>query len=150
MTAINDSTATLARAVGAPRAARRALVVATAVGAALGVWVLAVPLLGGEVQVRSGSGEQAIGPGAVVVASLVAGGMGWALLALLEKKTDRARSLWTAVAAAVLALSLTGPLTSATTAGAAATLAALHVTAAAVLIPGLRRTSPAAGSEAHA
>ena len=151
MTATSDSTTRAPRAPTTRPARQRALVVAAASGAAVVGWTLAVPLLGVDLQVRSGTGgDQSVGLTAVVAASLTAGALGWALLALLERRTARARTVWTTAAAAVLLLSLLGPLTGARTASAAVTLLALHCVVAAVLIVGLRRTRPRARTAASA
>ncbi len=121
----------------------RAFGVAGAALAALAVWTVAVPLLGVDLLVRPGGGSaQTVGVGTVVTASLVASLLGWALLALLERRVTRARTVWTGVAAVVLLLSLAGPLTGGTTSSAAAALTLMHVAVAAVLIPTLRHSPP--------
>jgi len=117
----------------------RALTVGGAVIAALAVWVVAVPLLGLHLMVRFGSGSpQTVGVDFVVGASLLASLVGWGLLAMPERRTSRARTIWTVVAIAVLLVSLSLPLTAGTIASTKAVLAVMHVAAAAVLIPGLR------------
>jgi hypothetical protein len=148
MTTTIKTTGTTGTAPAARRRARgRAVVVAGAVAAALGVWLVAVPLLGVDLQVQPNGGRaQAVGVGEVVVASLAAALLGWALLALLERRTARALTLWTSAAVAVLLLSLGAPLTAARTASAAIVLVALHLTVAAVVIVGLRRTSSLSGT----
>ena len=126
-----------------PRGRLRALAVAEASLGALAVWVVAVPVGGVDLLVRSTGGPAtAVGVGAVVGVSLLAGLLGWALLAMLERRIARARTVWTGSALVVLLLSLAGPLTAGTTAQAKAVLALMHLTIAAVLIPALRRTSP--------
>lgn len=123
----------------------RALGVLGAVLAALAIWVVADQLLGANLLVRSGGGSpQSVGAGTVVAASLLAALLGWVLLAVLERRTSRARAVWTGVALVVLLLSLSGPLTGGTTPSTTATLVLMHLTVAAVLIPTLRRSSPAA------
>jgi Family of unknown function (DUF6069) len=123
----------------------RALGVLGAALAALAIWVVADQLLGANLLVRSGGGStQSVGAGTVVAASLLAALLGWALLAVLERRTSRARAVWTGVALVVLLLSLSGPLTGGTTPSTRATLVLMHLTVAAVLIPTLRRSSPAA------
>lgn len=116
---------------------RRLLTIAAAVAATLVVWLAAVPILGVELAAQTGGGTIEVGPGAVVIATVVAGLAGWALLALLERLTPRARVIWTAIAAAVLVLSMLGPLGGI---GAASqlTLALMHLAAGAVIIAGLR------------
>ena len=117
---------------------RRVVAVTAATAAALAAWVLTGPVAGIDVTVQSGETIQPVGPGAVTIASLVAGLAAWALLALLERLVRRPRRIWTAVAITVLVLSLAGPLGSGADSASAATLAAMHFVVAAVLIPVLR------------
>jgi hypothetical protein len=102
----------------ARRARTRGLAVVGAAATALGVW------------------------GAVIAASLLSGLLGWAGLALLERRTTRTRTAWTVTALAVVVVSLSGPLTAATTPAAAAVLSLMHLAVAAVLIPALRSSPP--------
>jgi hypothetical protein len=77
----------------------------------------------------------AVGSGAAALAA-------WALLALLERLTARARTIWTIVAVVVLVASLGTPLLgSGVTAANRAVLELLHLAVGAVLIPALRRTA---------
>lgn len=131
--------------VGVVRPTRRrarALVVLGAAAAALAVWVVAVPLAGVDLAVRNGATEQPVGPGAVAVSALLAGLAAWALLAVLERFTRRARPVWTGVAVAVLLVSMLAPLGGGVGAAAKLTLALMHL-AAALVIPALRRTATA-------
>ena len=117
----------------------RALSVGGAVIAAVAVWIIAVPLLGLHLIVRFGNGSpQSVGVDFVVGASLIASLLGWGLLVMLERRTSRARTIWTVTAIAVLLVSLSLPLSAGTTASTKAVLVVMHVAAAAVLIPGLR------------
>ncbi|MET7335830.1 DUF6069 family protein [Nonomuraea sp. NPDC005650] len=118
---------------------RPLLTLVGAPAAALAVWALAVPLAGTILTVRMGAGTQTVGPVSVVVASLVAGLAGWALLAALERWAPRPGRVWTITALVVLALSLTGPLGSAVGAAATLVLVLLHLVVGAVLVPGLAR-----------
>lgn len=128
----------------ARRGLTRALSVAGATIAAVATWVAAVPVLGTQLLVRFGSGApQPIGIGFVVGLGLVGSLLGWGLLAVLERLTSRARAVWTAVAVVVLLVSFSLPITAATTNSTLAGLAAMHLAVAAVLIPALRRSSPA-------
>lgn len=122
----------------------RALGVAGAVLATAAVWTIAVPLLGVDLRAVTdpSAPAQTVGLTAVVPVAMVVSLLGWALLALLEKGTRRARTIWTVTAVAVLALSLAGPLVGGATAASKITLAAMHVALAAVLIPALYRSSP--------
>jgi hypothetical protein len=122
----------------------RALSVAGATLAAAAVWVVAVRLLGTHLLVRFGAGApQSVGIDFVVGASLVASLCAWSLLALLERRTSRARTIWTVVAVVVLPVSLSLPLTAGVAVSTKAALALMHVAAASVLIPSLRRRSSA-------
>jgi Family of unknown function (DUF6069) len=130
-----------------PRRAR-ALAVIAAVLAALAVWLIADPLLGVDLAAptRPGSEElMSITPALVAGTSLVVALAGWALLALLERFTARARTTWTAIALLVALLSLGGPLSTiaSTTVANALALAFMHLAVTAVLIAGLAATSPA-------
>ncbi|MBG0565952.1 hypothetical protein I4J89_31345 [Actinoplanes sp. NEAU-A11] len=107
--------------------------VALAVAAAETVYLLARYGAGTDLALADGT---TVGPAAVAVAAAVAGLAGWALLAVLERVTSRARLIWTVVAAAVFAVSLLGPLGGAD-AGAVLALSVLHSAVAGVLITGL-------------
>jgi hypothetical protein len=122
----------------------RGLGVAGAVLAPAAVWTIGVPLLGVDLRavIEPGSPAQAIGLAMVIPVALVVSLLGWALLALLERRTPRARTIWTAIAVAVLVLSMAGPLVGGATTAATLTLIAAHVALAAVLIPALYRSSP--------
>jgi hypothetical protein len=88
--------------------------------------------------------SQRVGPVMVATVALTAAAAGWGLLAVLERFVARARTIWTVVAVAVLLASFAGPLSgSGITVANRAILALLHVTVAAVVIPALRRSSPA-------
>ncbi|MGY0008172.1 DUF6069 family protein [Micromonospora sp. I033] len=124
---------------GRPRAGALSVLATTA--ATLAVWAAAVPVAGVDLVARSGGTEQTVTPAAVAVSTLLAGLAGWASLALLERFTARARVVWTGAAGLVLLLSLLGPLGGGVGAAATLTLVALHLVAAAVLVPLLRRTA---------
>jgi hypothetical protein len=132
----------------------RALAVIAATLAALAVWLITDPLLGIDLTgtTRPGSQQlQPITPALVAGASLAVALAGWALLALLERFTARARTIWTAVALLVALLSLAGPLSIlASTEANVLALALMHLAVAAVLIPMLAGTSPAPARPAPA
>jgi hypothetical protein len=110
--------------------------------AAVAVWAVAVPLSGTHLLIRFGSGAaQSVGFEYVVGASLVASLAGWGLLALLERRTARARRTWTGIALVALALSLSLPLIAGLTVSSKIALALMHIAVAAVLIPALRHSS---------
>lgn len=135
---------TITPAVTAARPARRrdrALAVLAATVATLALWVVGVPVAGVDLVARNGGTQQTMNPAAVGISTVLAGLAGWALLALLERFTTRARAIWTGVAGLALLLSLLGPLSGGVGTAATSTLVAMHLLAAAVLIPLLRRTA---------
>jgi len=118
----------------------RAGAVAAAVAAALAVWVVVVPVLGVDLAAAPGGGPvQRVGPIAVAVGPLVAGLCGWALLALLERRTARPRRTWTITALVVLVLSLVTPISGGVGPASTATLLTMHLVVGAVLIALLPR-----------
>jgi Family of unknown function (DUF6069) len=137
-----------------PRRARALAVVAAAL-AALAVWLVTDPLLGIDLvgTTRPGSEElMSITPALIAGTSLAVALAGWALLALLERFTARARTIWTAIAVGFTLLSLAGPLSvlASTSAANALALALMHLAVAAVVIPMLAGTSPAPAQPAPA
>jgi hypothetical protein len=140
----STSTRTFATPANAGAVRTRALGVAGAVIAAVAVWVVEVPILGLHLNIRFGSGAaQTIGIGFVVGATFFASLLGWGLLAMLERRTARALPIWTAVAVVVLLVSLSLPLIAGIATSTKVALVAMHLAAAAVLIPILRSGSSA-------
>lgn len=124
----------------------RAFGIAAAVISAAAVWVIAVSVLGVHLTVRFGNASpQTIGIGFVVGATVIASLLGWALLAVLERRTHRARAIWTIVAVAALLVSLSLPLSAGTTVSTKAILAVMHLAVASVLIPVMRRRPASQG-----
>jgi membrane-associated HD superfamily phosphohydrolase len=120
----------------------RALGVAAAALAAVAVWVVAVPLLGADLTVRFGHGAaQTVQVSFVIATSILASLLGWALLAILEKRTRRAVAIWTGIALVTALLSLLFPILAGITTSTKITLAMMHLTVAAILIPALRKNS---------
>jgi hypothetical protein len=113
--------------------------VAAGVGAL--VWVAATQVAGVQLAVRSGSSTRDIGVVSVIVTALVVALAAGGLLRVLERRTERGRAVWTAVAAAVWLVSFAGPL-GARTAAAGLWLAALHLVVGVVVVVGLRRLHP--------
>ncbi|MFT4235652.1 MAG: DUF6069 family protein [Microbacterium sp.] len=123
---------------------RAAVVVGGAI-AGLIVWALA--LIAGGIQVALGGGTASDMPWwQALAASLVVGGAGWALLAVLERALGaRARRIWTIVALVVVVISLSGPIaTSGISAGDRVWLALVHLALAAAYIPAMSRTAAVA------
>ena len=127
----------------------RALSAAGGALAAALAWIAEVPLLGIHLNVRFGAGRmhtgashlQTITIGQVIGVAAAASLLGWLLLVLLERRTPRARILWTTAALAALAASLALPLAFATTSSAVAGLIVMHLTVGAVVIPAMARTA---------
>jgi Family of unknown function (DUF6069) len=125
---------------------RRALAVAGAALAPTAIWLVA-HATGNELEVTlAGQPPMVVSLPFVVVTALAASLAGRGALAVLQRVTSHARTLWTGLAVAVLLVSF-GPVAIVETDAAARTfLALMYVTVAAVLIPGLRGTVPARGS----
>lgn len=122
-----------------PRSRAVLLTLTAAAAAGLLVWAAAVPLAGIELELATG---QIIGPVSILGAALVGGALGWLLLALLVR-LPWGRTVWSAVAAVVLLLSLTGPLLSGAAGGVLLILELMHLAVGLVLILGLRRSTAA-------
>lgn len=119
----------------------RTLAVLAATAATFTVWTIADPLAGVDLIADTGSGPTTVTPIAVVLMTLVAGLAAWALLAVLERLTPRAATIWTWIAGAVLLISLLGPVGSAVGAGSTVTLVVMHLVTGAILIPLMARSS---------
>jgi uncharacterized protein DUF6069 len=118
----------------------RILGVAGATLAAVAVWAIEVPLLGIRLQTQFGNAApQSVGIDAVVLSSLAGSLAGWGLLAILERRFARARTIWTGIAIAALLASFSLPVSAGTTTTTKVALAMMHLAVAAVLIPTLRR-----------
>jgi hypothetical protein len=143
MLTTGTTTRTPAAPVIKPGRARALCAAGGALAAAL-VWVVEVPLLGIHLTVRFGAGHlQTIAVGQVIGVALAASLLGWLLLALIERRTPRARIIWTTIAVVVLAASLALPLSAATTTSAVAGLIVMHVAAGAAVIPVMAHTARA-------
>ena len=120
----------------------RALCAAGGALAAALAWIVEVPLLGIHLNFRFGAGHiQTIAVGQVIGVTVAAALLGWLLLAQLERRTPRARLLWTTIALAALAASLALPAAVATTTSAVAGLIVMHLTVGAALIPAMAHTA---------
>ncbi|MEV4875825.1 DUF6069 family protein [Streptomyces cyaneofuscatus] len=129
---------------GSPVRTRALAVVAAVVLDAL-IWVLAETAFDIDLRIPDGPGSTTTGElalPAVIISVAVVSLAGWGLLALLERLTGRARTVWTAIASAVVLLSLFAPLFSeGLTTGNRITLVCLHLAVGAVLIPAYRKDS---------
>src|SRR5258708_5511627 len=84
----------------------RILGVAGATLAAAAIWVIEVPLPGIRLQTQFGNAApQSVGGDLVVLSALAGSLAGWGLLAILERRFTRARTIWTGIAIAVLLVS---------------------------------------------
>ncbi|MGW6796345.1 DUF6069 family protein [Streptomyces chartreusis] len=125
---------------------RRVGVTALAVLAPVLVWLVADPMLGHRLRIADGEKTLDIGAVPVAVVALLASLSGWGLLAALERfGAPRSRAIWTGVAGAVLTVSLLPFIGDGMDSGTRISLVLMHLAVAAVLIPGLRGRSPAAG-----
>jgi hypothetical protein len=130
---------------GAGDRQERATAVLAAVIAPATIWMVAVPLLGVDLQIAQPSGR----PPAemtlplVVITALAAAVAGWGLLTLLERLTRRTRAIWTGTALVALVVSFAPLLGPGTPIASRIVLALLHLTVAAILIPALARSAAA-------
>jgi len=127
---------------------RRPTAVLAAVLAPAAIWLVAVPLLGVDLQVAQPSGRAPaeITLPLVIVTALAASLAGWGLLALLERLTHRARTVWTSTAVVALVVSFGPLLGPGTPTASRIVLALLHLTVAAILILALTRSAAAAAA----
>ncbi len=125
--------------------------VAVAIIAALSVWFVTEIILGVDLRrpaATVGGPTGDINAFHVAFAALVGSLAGWALLALLERLTAKARLVWTTVAVLALLISLGGPLSGSRISDAnRLTLLAMHLVVAAVVIVGLRRSVRATSAD---
>jgi len=120
----------------------RVLAILAAVVGTVVVWLSAQQAIDGNVLTKNGSGSpQAVSVVVVIIATVLAGLAGWGLLALLERNTSKARTIWAATAVVLLVVSLAAPLTSGDGGGSKLALTLMHLVAAAAIIPIFVRTS---------
>jgi hypothetical protein len=136
---------TLADLILATRRRTRATAVGAAVLAPTAIWLVAVPLLGVDLQVAQPNGKPPaqITLPLVIFTALAASLAGWGLLALLERLTRRARAIWIATAVVALVASFVPLLAPGTPTTSRVVLAPMHLAVAAILIPSLARNTPA-------
>lgn len=122
----------------------RLLAVIAAVVSAVGLWAVARFGLGIDVQEpQRPSGTRGLAVASVVIITALASFAGWALLAVLERFTNRAARWWAVIATLFAVISLIGPLTApGIPASSRVVLALLHLVVGAALIPLLYRSSP--------
>lgn len=119
-----------------PRRRTRTVAVVAAVAATAALWLIGEPLLGYDFIVRS-PGQPAIdlGLGEIVFVTLIPSLAAWTLLAALERFTERARTIWSIIAIAVLLASFMPFTQVEVSTGSAVFLALMHIAVGAVLIP---------------
>ena len=86
--------------------------------------------------VGSGPSAQTVGPLSVALTAALAGGVGWALLALLGGQLRDGRRTWRIIAGLVLAVSLLGPVSMGAAGAVLVSLIAMHLAVGGTLIPG--------------
>lgn len=119
---------------------QRAIVIVAAGIAALLIWLVADPIAGVTLEAETGNGNvQRIGPIAILIVTTLAGLLGWALLALLERMTPRARTVWAGIAVLLLLASMIGAWAGTST-GARITLVLMHIAVGVILIGGFVAT----------
>ncbi|MET8525957.1 DUF6069 family protein [Micromonospora sp. NPDC005172] len=123
---------------GASRVRDRSIASVVAVLAAVAVWSIAT-LAGAQLTVDQGAGPRDVTVLAVVLNAAVAALLGWGLLAVLERVSARATTIWTGIAVAVLVLSLVPASLVDATAGTRFALVLMHLVVGAVVILGFRR-----------
>jgi hypothetical protein len=118
------------------------VVVGAAVLMTILVWVIGEPLLGHDLVVTSpGKPAMDLGLAEIAFVAVASSLLGWAALAILERFTARAVVIWTIAAFVVLVASFLPLANVEASGGDKVVLALTHVAVAAVLVPGLRRTS---------
>ena len=122
----------------------RLIAVGAAVFMALAIWLVAEQAFGIHLRAPEGFGASGdIDALNVALVTAVLSLAGWGLLALLERLTSHARTVWVAIAVPALLLSLLTPLSgTGVSAANRVVLVLMHVTVGAVLIPALYSTSP--------
>ncbi|USQ80746.1 DUF6069 family protein [Ornithinimicrobium faecis] len=124
----------------------RLAVVASAGATALLLWLVAGPVLGINLDVLLTPGATTpvpVAAGSVIISSVAAGLLGWALLAGLERISRHGATIWRCLAGAVALLSLGGPLSLAQSGGGTVVLTLLHLVVGGILLIAL----PRAGTE---
>jgi hypothetical protein len=134
-------------AVRARRSSATTGTTAVVVGALAGTvaWAILDAAMNGLTQPGlGGQGSHPLEAGAVLIASLLGGLLGWATLVVVERVLHRDRRTWLAIVSAALILSFGGPLSGTeVTVGDRLALIFLHVTVAAVVVPLLYRSTGA-------
>ncbi len=130
-----------ARPTASPRARRRirAAAVGGTVLANTLLW-LGADALGVDFVLTDSAGTGVVGLVPTIAFTVIFALLGWGTLALLERFTRRARTIWTVLATVVLLLSMVPIFLEQATTGTRTALVLIHLAVAAVLIPALRKS----------
>lgn len=120
----------------------RPFAVLSGVAAAVIAWVMIHSVGHVKLEVKNSGKVQTVNLASVIVASLVAGLLAWLVVAVLARRSANARRNWQILGWLGLLVSLSGPLSLATTSSAKAGLACMHLVTAVILVPSLARTLP--------
>jgi Family of unknown function (DUF6069) len=128
------------RQPGSLRGTRRTIRAGAVAAATLtnGLLWLAAAALGVDFVLSDSVGTVVIGLGTTLVATLIFGLLGWGTLAVLERLTVRAATVWTVLASLVAVVSLVPIYLEGATTGTKVALALIHLAVAAVLVPAMR------------
>jgi xanthosine utilization system XapX-like protein len=118
----------------------RPLAVLSGVAAAVIAWVMIHSVGHVKLEVKNSGKVQTVNLASVIIASLLAGLLAWLVVALLARRAGHPRRTWQILGWLGLLVSLSGPLSLATTSSAKAGLACLHLVTAIILVPSLART----------
>jgi hypothetical protein len=128
---------------GASRVRNRSIALGAAVVATVVLWLIA-NVAGAELKVDQGSGRQDLTVVSVILTSAIVALLGWGLLALLERFSARAKTIWTGMAVAVLVLSLVPPSLVDASTGTKVTLVSMHLAVGVIVILGFRKDARSA------
>lgn len=117
----------------------RAMAVVDAVILNVIILLIARAIMGEFPRAELSGDAQTIGLPEVIVVTTIVGLIAALLLGLLERFTERAKTIWTVIAFVVLLVSLAAPLDAGVDTESKITLALLHLGAAAAIIPLMRR-----------
>jgi hypothetical protein len=139
-TATTPAAQSATRSAATQRRIRRGTAVVGASAANALLWGAAAAL-GVDFRLADSAGSGVITLPVAVIFTAVFGLLGWGSLALLERFTRRARTMWTALAVAVALLSIVPIFLEQATSGTRTALTVLHLAVAVVLVPAFRRTT---------
>ncbi|MEV0916194.1 DUF6069 family protein [Streptomyces sp. NPDC049967] len=125
------------------QAGRRIVCLLAATVAAVIVWLIAHSALDIDLKTKAqgGGDPQEVGLAMVIGATILIGLVAWGVVALLDRKSPKARTRWTVIASIVFVVSLLGPFGSGEGGSTKAALLCMHLVVALVLIPGYARTA---------